>query len=297
MDLRQLQYFLAIVDHAGMAGAATALGVTPPTISTSIRTMERSLGLQLFHRVGRGMVLSSAGHTLVGPARQILRDAIAAKNTLTSSPTSALVGQLDIMIFPLLGLSALAAALTDFRESHPSVLVRIKEFQDADQVVDLIRDGHCEFYLSHLPLSAADPLQSITLALHELRLVYPPGTDLPPGPITLSQLPDIPMLWVPNDSTVLSERIQQEVQRMGNIPHLAAVVEHREALLPFVAAGVGGTVVERAAAEALTNGCVVRPTIPVLNRAVGLTFDPDLLSPVARAFLAVVRERLDPDLN
>ena len=68
-----MEYFLAVVENKGINGAAAALGVAQPTVSQALRGLERELGVRLFHRIGRGMVLSAAGRSLVGPSRQVLR--------------------------------------------------------------------------------------------------------------------------------------------------------------------------------------------------------------------------------
>ena len=79
MDIRQLKFFLAVVDHNGISRAAEHLMVAQPSLSQAIATFERELGMPLFHRIGRGVVLSEAGTALVGPARVVLRDLDEAK--------------------------------------------------------------------------------------------------------------------------------------------------------------------------------------------------------------------------
>ena len=74
MDVRQLGYFLAVVEHLNFGRAAEQLHVAQPSLSQAMGALERELGVPLFHRVGRGIVLSDAGAQLVGPARQVLRD-------------------------------------------------------------------------------------------------------------------------------------------------------------------------------------------------------------------------------
>ena len=61
MELRQLEYFLAVVEHGTLTKAAAALHLAQPSLSQMIKTLERDLGTQLFHRVGRRLVLSPAG--------------------------------------------------------------------------------------------------------------------------------------------------------------------------------------------------------------------------------------------
>ena len=85
MDARQLEYFLAIVDHDGFGRAAQHLHIAQPSLSQSIANLERELGVQLFHRIGRGVVLSTAGSDLIAPARQVLRDLRTARATMESA--------------------------------------------------------------------------------------------------------------------------------------------------------------------------------------------------------------------
>ena len=85
MDGRQLTYFLAVVEHLNFGRAAEQLHIAQPSLSQAMSTLERELGVPLFHRVGRGIVLSDAGAQLVEPARQVLRDLDAAKAVVQSA--------------------------------------------------------------------------------------------------------------------------------------------------------------------------------------------------------------------
>ena len=91
IDVRQLRFFLAVVDHGGFSKAAEQLMVAQPSLSQAIATFEKELGIPLFHRVGRGVVLSEAGQALVGSARTVLRDVdeATARSTVRADPTSA----------------------------------------------------------------------------------------------------------------------------------------------------------------------------------------------------------------
>lgn len=68
MERRQLEYFVAIVEHDGFTSAAKALHVAQPSLSRAIGKLEHELGVTLFHRVGRHAVLSTAGEALADRA-------------------------------------------------------------------------------------------------------------------------------------------------------------------------------------------------------------------------------------
>ena len=99
MDARQLGYFLAIVDHGGFGRAATHLHVAQPSLSATIAGLERQLGVALFHRVGRGVVLTETGTRLVEPARQVIRDLEAARDAVQATE-GLRRGRIDLVTMP-----------------------------------------------------------------------------------------------------------------------------------------------------------------------------------------------------
>nr|WP_326015835.1 LysR family transcriptional regulator [Streptomyces endophyticus] len=69
MGIHRIECFLAIVESGGFNRAATMLSVSQPFPSPAVRALERDLGSELFHRIGRRAVLAEAGRTLIEPAR------------------------------------------------------------------------------------------------------------------------------------------------------------------------------------------------------------------------------------
>ncbi|MBV8952441.1 MAG: LysR family transcriptional regulator, partial [Actinobacteria bacterium] len=152
MELRQVEYVVAVVDHGGFTRAASALGITQPALSQGIRTLESDLGVGLFHRVGRRVQLTSAGEAFLAPARQLLREAALVRDVV-ADVSEVLTGTLELVALPTLALDPLAPLVGAFRAAHPGVLVRVAEPEDGVAVAELVRSGRGEIGLTDLPLS------------------------------------------------------------------------------------------------------------------------------------------------
>jgi DNA-binding transcriptional LysR family regulator len=74
MDLRQVEYVLAVADQGSFTRAAEQLHVAQPALSVAIRRLERELGLQLFEGTSRRVSLTAAGEAFVARARRIVSD-------------------------------------------------------------------------------------------------------------------------------------------------------------------------------------------------------------------------------
>ena len=72
MTLDQLQIFIAVAGREHITRAAGALGLTPPSVSAAVASLEREFGTKLFHRVGRGIVMSEGGKLLLNEARALV---------------------------------------------------------------------------------------------------------------------------------------------------------------------------------------------------------------------------------
>ena len=81
MTLQQLEYFLAALDAGSFSAAAEELRLAQPSLSEQVRKLEAELGVALFTRVGRGLVLTHAGHELRPHAERALEDVEAARDT------------------------------------------------------------------------------------------------------------------------------------------------------------------------------------------------------------------------
>jgi LysR family transcriptional regulator, carnitine catabolism transcriptional activator len=305
MDERRLRYFLTVVEEGGVTRAASRLHVAQPSLSQSLRALERELGAELFVRSGRALRPTSAGEALVGPARQALRMMDAARAAV-GEVAELSAGTLQIAALATLAVDPLSALVGRFRGAHPGVVVRVREPESAAAVSTLVRAGECELGLAHLPLPQ-ESLRTVALGEQELLFVLPPsaaaqdrpsrpagsrgsggaGDSRAPGPLAAAALREVPLVVSP-PGTSTRILLEQALQAVGVTPLIAVETDSREAIVPLVLAGAGAALLPAPLAhEAGRRGALVRGARPRIVRRIGLVHRDGPLAPAARAFSAL----------
>src|SRR4051794_10048631 len=196
MELRQLEYVLAVADQGGFTRAAEASHVSQPSLSQGVRSLERELGVELSPRLGRTVRLTAAGEAVLEPARQILRQVDTIRAAAADVAGTA-AGHLDLVALPTLAVDPLAALVGAFRRAHPGVIVRLTEPEDADAIGRLVHSGGAEVGLAGLPLPGPD-LVSLPLVEQDILAVCPPGTRLGRGKLLpVARLAALPLVAPP----------------------------------------------------------------------------------------------------
>jgi len=285
MDVRQLRYFLAIVDHGSVQRAAQELFVAQPSVSQALRALERDLGTDLFHRTGRRLVLTPAGERLIDPAREVLRGVELARATV-EAVNGLRSGRLVIMSMPAPSVSPLASMVSRFRTAYPLVEVAVRAAATPTDVVAAVRAGTAELGLLGTP-AVGPELAGLTVYVLETQafvLVAAVDADLPAGsPVAMDALGGRRLVVVPGSG---ARRVADGILRRSPGCRIAVEVEHREAVLPLVLARVGVAVLSESWRElARAAGAVVRDLATDDVRKVCLVHRDGRLSPAAAAFL------------
>src|SRR5450432_1514050 len=129
MELRQIEYVLAVVDEGSFTKAAASMLVSQPSLSDGIRRLEAEIDVRLFHRLGRSVELTDAGRAFVGPARQLTRDRNAVLESV-AGVRNVRAGTLDFVSLSTLAADPLGGLVGRFRKAHPGVTVRIAAPED-----------------------------------------------------------------------------------------------------------------------------------------------------------------------
>lgn len=172
VSIRQLRAFVAVTRLGSFARAAEELHVTPPAVTQQIREMEDMLGLPVFDRQGRKVVLTTSGEYFLVYARRLLavlkeaEDAMARLRRLEDGLLT--VGMVSTAKYFVPRL------LADFRLEHPGVDLRLQVTPTRDALVTLLENGDCDLAIMGRPprelATRAEPF-----AAHPHVFVAPPG--------------------------------------------------------------------------------------------------------------------------
>jgi DNA-binding transcriptional LysR family regulator len=151
MELRQLEYFVAVAEDMSFTRAAQRVHVVQSALSTSIRKLEDELAVELFDRSRQQIRLTPAGEHLREHARQLLRAARFAKDSL-SDYRGHLTGTVDFGSLVTFGLLDVAKVLGEFHAAHPFVRIKLRLSQvGSSAYMSAVADGSLDLALVSAP--------------------------------------------------------------------------------------------------------------------------------------------------
>ena len=292
MTLHQLQAFLAAARSGSFTSAAAQLAVAQASVSELIRRMEEELGMTLFRRGGRRLVLTSAGTELLPYAEQAVaaadggRQAVHAMRTLGGGvATFGLLRNADYYL--------LSDLVEQFMMAHPQVRVRMVGLNSVETAA-AVASGELEAGLVVLPV---DDEGLVVTPLTRDEVFYVSSTPIP-APVTMADLSRARLVLYDAHYGWSDPTRRQLLERA----HLAGVriepwveVEHVESALHLVARGMGDTIACRAVAEsaAFPAGLQVAPFAEPIYDTIALVHRTSaVLSPAARELARLAEQSL-----
>lgn len=126
MELHQLRYAVIIAKHKNFTRAAEEICLSQPSLSQQITKLEEELGVKLFERNTRNVLLTSAGRTFIEHAQHILSEIEQIHHSMQEH-TGLLKGKFIIGVIPVVGKLKLSTLITSFQRTHPSLDINIIE--------------------------------------------------------------------------------------------------------------------------------------------------------------------------
>jgi DNA-binding transcriptional LysR family regulator len=236
VELRHLEYFVAVAEELSFTRASRRLHVVQSGVSSSIQGLERELGVVLFDRDRHRVTLTDAGRALLPEARTTLAAAQAAAEAVAEA-AAGLRGSLTIGTVLSTGQVDLPGLLGRFHQEHPRVVVRLRTFPGGSAELGReVLSGALDLALLSLPGEAPAGLSMRTLAQQHLVLVCPASHSLASaGEVTLAALAsesfiDFPEGWgiraIVDQAFAIAGLERQLSFEVADYPTAAGLVRH-----------------------------------------------------------------------
>lgn len=236
MDIRHLQYFVEAARFQSFTKAAQSLYITQPTISKMIKNLEEELGVVLFERVGKKIVLTDAGSILLAQAQRMVQS-FSQMNASLSELMELKAGHIRIGLPPMVGVSFFPRIIGQFREKHPKVTMQLFE-HGAKKVEADVGSGELDIGVILLPTNE-EKFESFCFVRQSLMLVVPPSHKLAArDEVSLMELKEEPFLLFHEDFT-LHDRIIAECEKLGFRPDVVYKSTQWDFISEMAAANLG----------------------------------------------------------
>lgn len=290
MELRQLEYFVTVVEEASFTRAAAKVHVAQPGVSAQIRRLERELGQELLDRSGRSVRLTEAGAAVLPYARAALA-AVAGARLAVDELTGLVRGHVAVgmVISHYIDVPAL---LAEFHEDHPAVEITLTE-ANSDQLIDALRGGRLDAAIIALGAMPPPGFEIHIVADEPIAAAVSHHDDLATrSTIPLSALRDRALISLPPGSGIRS-RLAHACAAAGFTPHIAFEASSPVVLAQLAARGLGVAIVPASVAEARDDLHSLTITRPQLRGRLALAWRTEgPISPAARALIGRAQRML-----
>ncbi|MFD7456970.1 MULTISPECIES: LysR family transcriptional regulator [unclassified Streptomyces] len=290
MSLRQMEYFLTVVEEQSFTRAAEVLHVSQPALSHQIKALERSVGGELLERLPRGVRLTPMGRAFRPHAEVAVRSAAQARRAARAT-AGAEGGELHVAAVHALAVGVLPEVFAHWRTAHPGVVLRLHEYAETESLQDAVERGTADLALGPAPADWSGTI--LPVGEEEIVLVLP-FDDRFAGRTTVSlpELADRAWIRCSMEPFVHGRRILDwACGRAGFVPRSAVWTEHSSTAVRMAAAGVGVCAVpSHIVRGAVGEDCVVVSPDPPWKRTLSVyTRVPP--TGVAEAFVDLLRAR------
>jgi DNA-binding transcriptional LysR family regulator len=236
MDLRQLEYFVAVAEERNFTRAAERVHISQSGVSAQIRQLERELGAELFDRSARTVILTVAGKAALEHARAALA-AAGAVSQAVGEVTGLIRGRLTVGMVIGCTVTPLFDALAAFHQAHPGVQISLLE-DSSDRLVEGVRTGTIDLALIGTSAATPDGLDALTIIRERLVAAVPPGHPLAKQRrVTLRDLGAHPIVCMP-PGTGLRTVFDQACAAQGLQPAITLQASAADAIADLATRGL-----------------------------------------------------------
>jgi DNA-binding transcriptional LysR family regulator len=247
LQLQQISYFVAICEEGNLTRAAARLFMAQPSLSEQIRKLEHELGVPLFTRLPRRLVLTPAGEIFRVHAETILNEVELLKTQIGENSAQS-GSEIRIGVLPSLGSQLFPNVIAELRRTFPSVYITLREENSSLSLQHLLAERELDVGVIRLGGRLASHLAASFFLRERLVALIPPDHPLArTGEISLHELVEEPFLTL-KVGYGLRELMLNVLNEAGVTPNITVEVSQLEFLIGLVEAGMGVTVLPQLAA-------------------------------------------------
>jgi DNA-binding transcriptional LysR family regulator len=254
MELRQLEYFVAVAEERNFTRAADRVHISQSGVSAQIRQLERELGAELFDRSARTATLTVAGKAALEHARAALA-AAGAVSQAVGEVTDLIRGRVELGMVIGCTIAQLFDALAGFHEAHPQVELSLLE-DDSARLVEDVRAGTLDLGLVGVANAVPEGLESLTVVSERIVAAVPPDHPLAERP-TLRDVAEHPVLSMPR-GTGIRTVFDQACAGRNLHPRIALEANAADTIAGLAVRGLGVAILSASMAP-LYPGLVAHP--------------------------------------
>ncbi|SPT57582.1 LysR family transcriptional regulator [Actinomadura welshii] len=288
LTIQQLRAVLAVAREGSFTAAGERMRLAQSSLSRTVADVERRVGVTLFERTTRQVLLTPAGHEFAGVAERIVGEFDRGINHF-SGFLAGTRGQVRIATLPSLAATLLPAVVSRYRRDRPGVRVQIEDAL-LGQVLERVDAGHADLAVTVLT-EPPGPLAFRQIAADHFFCVFPPGHPLgrggPDEPVPWSALGGHEFIAFDRASSVRSFA-DRGLREAGARPGPVTEARNIAAVAGLAAAGLGVSAVPGLVLPLIEFARLERRRLerPALSRPIGVVSDPRRpRAPAVRHFL------------
>jgi DNA-binding transcriptional LysR family regulator len=259
MELRHLKYFSTTAEQGSFSGAARVLYVSQSAISEQIADLEREIGVTLFNRDGRSIVLTAAGEVFLAEARTVLA---AAKHAIEMAQGAERgeIGTLRIGFFAGGIGSNFTKIVQNFRHQYPGVRLSLYEMTPPQQW-QALSEGLIDLgFTRRLEPQYRDALAFEVIRQDRIMAVLPKNHPLAPGPVDVRDLAGESFVLSSREtSPAVFDKVIELCSEAGFSPKIASISTVWSSVVLMVQAGEGVSLLPLNHQQARTNDLAFCP--------------------------------------
>ena len=287
MDLNLLKAFVHVAQSQSFSQAATSLHLTQPAVSKRVALLEQWAKTPLFDRMGRHVVLTPAGKSLLPYATQMIQT-LAEAQTALSQVDHQVSGTLNLATSHHIGLRRLPPYLREFCERFPEVELNLYFLSSENAYQGVLKEDF-ELAIATLPSDAHSPLQTQALWRDPMVIgVHREHPWIKQKDVSIENLEEYPAI-LPERGTYTRELFEQAVKTHELKLKVQLSPNYLETIKMMVAVGLGWSILPRL----MTDQDVIAIDIKgiKLQRTLGVIQHPrKTLSSAARALIDILKD-------